>query len=217
MIRHDLLLLAIWDRVDTLSVVTTGSATLGATGSTYTRAAGSFITDGFAPGMETTVSWSVQRRVITRVEALTLTVSEAPTASSETAGRTLSVAKPSRFSHEGVHFDPTQGAPWFEDVLVSGPQRQLTTGTSEATIEFDPVYRLWVHVPENVGSLAAYKYVDALLLLFKSNTSFSLSNGQSVHVRTDAGPFIGPLTHNRPGFMTVRVDINLRQHLLNAA
>jgi hypothetical protein len=216
MIRHDLLLLALWARVDTLSVVTTGSTTLGASGSTYTRASGSFITDGFAPGMET-LDWNSALRVVEKVEALTLTVDSAPTAASQASGRTLAVGPPSRFAHENVHFDPTQGYPWLEDALISGPTRQLTTGTSEATIEWDPIYRLWVHVPENVGSLAALKYVDALLLHLRSNTSVTLTGGATVHVRTDAGPYVGAIVRQRPGFVTALLTVNMRQHLLNAA
>jgi hypothetical protein len=44
--------LALRGRVLTLSVATTGTTSLAATATGYTRAAGSFVTDGFKPGME---------------------------------------------------------------------------------------------------------------------------------------------------------------------
>jgi hypothetical protein len=71
--------LALRDWAKTLVVATTGVLALAATASGYTRTTGSFVDDGFWPGMEITPAGFIANapRVITDVSALVITVSGA--------------------------------------------------------------------------------------------------------------------------------------------
>lgn len=220
MIDHVLLAQALSDRLEDLEVVTTGSITLSASGSTYARSSGSFLTDGFMVGMET-LDWNGTRAVVEVVGALTLTVNASLPTSSAAAGRSLVVGVPEHFAYENIHFDPASlaGAPWFEEEMVSGPGSQTTIGGSGSsrTVEHDPLLNLFVHVAENTGIEAVRKYADAVCALFSPNYAFTLSDGTAVRVRTDTAPYSGPLRRQRPGYVTVRVTIPLRTHLVTAA
>src|SRR6185503_14232379 len=91
--------LALRNRAIGLVVCTTGSTSLSATTTGYHRAAGSFITDGFQPGMETLPSgWSVTgnnaRCVITQVTASDLTIDGGRSVEAAGSGKTIAVGLP---------------------------------------------------------------------------------------------------------------------------
>lgn len=224
MIDHKALRLGIRAQASAIAALAdTGFVALGTTTSAYTRASGSFITDGFEPGMEVTASgWSGGdsgnngTSTVVEVQALTLTVNRALTATTAGGFCNLTVGIPAHAADENVEFDPPTGSPWIEEEFVSGPQRVLTAPASSGTIEYDPLVHLHVHVPENTGPEAVESYADALLQVFRPNTAITLSDGKVVRVRTDAAVYRGPIRRNREGFSTVRVSVPLRMHYVNA-
>lgn len=220
MFDHQAVQLAIRAHARTVSVATTGATSLAVSGSTYTRATGSFVTDGFKPGMELLASGFASATnnglaVVTAVAATVLTVDRTLVDATASAGKTLSVGLPSREAWENLPFDPTPGAPWVREEFVSGPSR-LISASASGTVEFDPLYHLHIYVPDNVGIGAHNKYADALLNLFKPLASIPLTSGDTIRVRTDASSYRGPVRHIRPGFASVRVTFPLRLYTNNA-
>lgn len=202
----------------TLSVCTTGSATLGASASGFTRSAGSFLADGFYPGMEVEASGFASNdgtHVIEEVSATLLSVTGLDV-ESESAGRTISVGLPSQRSWENDDFDPPTGSPWVDEQFIPGPTRQVSSGPN-AHMEARPMYQLTVHALEDKDVGAPRSYGTALLQHFRPTTSIALSNGDFLRVRTDTGPFEGQLIRRRAGFASVPVTFPLRLYTLNTA
>lgn len=210
---------AIRTQLLTMEAATTGSISLEATSDGFVRTTGSFLTDGFEPGMEVAATGFGQAAnnanwVVEQVEALTLHVTGL-TAEDAASGRTLTAGLPSDRAWENVGFEPTPGTPYVEENFLSGPSTQLTNGTDEATVQVDPLYVVNIFAPENLGMEAASRYADAVLEAFKPNTSFNLSNGDALRVRTDTGPSRGQLTQRKPGWATVPVTIAFRLFTTN--
>ena len=125
MIDHKLIKRALRTQLATLEVATTGSTTLGATGTTFTRLAGSFITDGFQPGMEVTGSMEKAANnvaaAIVSVAALSMKVNRTLVTEAAAAGKTLTVGLPSYRAWENEELDPTLGVPYVEEQYLPGP------------------------------------------------------------------------------------------------
>jgi len=220
MIDHQALQLALRTKLATLSVCTTGSISMSVATGKYTRATGSFLTDGFKPGMEITpsgFSGTGNNTVctITEVDALTMSGNRTLTTESAAGGKTILVGQPSGFAVENVPYEPAAGSPFFEEQLPSGPTHQITLGEF-GWIEHDPLYVLQVHVPEGVGIGAPNAYADALIELFAPRTALVLSNGDVARVRTGPGPFRSQIRQFRTGYATVSVTVPLRIHTANS-
>ena len=210
---------AIRTQLLTMEAATTGSISLAATSAGFVRTTGSFITDGFEPGMELAATgfstgsnnddWTIDT-----VLALTLAVSGLTT-DGAASSRTLTVGLPAGRAWENISFDPVTGSPWFEEDYLSGPSSQLTAGTTAATLNVDPLYVAKVYVPENRGVGAVNRYADAILAAFKSNTSLTLTNGDKLDVRLNPGPFRGQMIHDRAGWVVVPVTVPLTLLTLN--
>jgi len=217
MIDHDAMQVALRARLVTLSVVTTGSINLSATGDTYVRPSGSFIDDGFYAGMEITGSGFDEAAnevatVILEVNALTLQVDQTLTTETDGAGKTLTAGLPSQRAWENVKFDPTSGDPYIEEEFIPGPSSQITMGDENVSTikETTPQYRITVKVPFNVGTGALNKYVDSIIALFGHGTPITLSNGDVLRVRADTGPYRGQVLQREPGWASAPVTIPMR-------
>lgn len=211
--------LALRARALTLSVATTGSTTLSATATGYARSSGSFITDGFAIGMEVTgsgFSAAVNNTggVITAVTATALTV-DGPVSEAAASGRTLTVGLPTRRAWENSKFTPTTGFPYVEEQLIPGPTFETSIGPG-STLEMRPLYALQVHVPEDTNVGAPDQYADAIIALFPPRQAMTLTNGDVLRVRGDTGPFRGQLLKRKPGWAVVPVTVPLRLYTLNS-
>lgn len=210
-----------------MTVATTGSTSLAATATGYTRASGSFLTDKFEVGMEVTASGFGTAAnnglgIVTRVEALTLSVSAydlaldsngewtrtARTLVTESAdtGRTLSVGLPTIRVWEGLqHKDTLDGVPWIEEQFVGGPSNRpgaVPHGEAIST----PQYQLALHCVAGLGSGALDRYGDALFALLPPGQAL----GASARVRGDVGPTRSTLTRTHPGFLTLIAAFPLR-------
>lgn len=183
--------LALRARLLTLAVVTTGSTTLEATATGYARAAGSFLDDGFEPGMEVTPSGfaSTTPGTVTAVAALTLTIDGGRTAEAAGAGRTLAVGLPSRMAWENVPLAPVVGQPFGEEEFVPTPGRARTFPADVASMEETGLYVVRVYVPQQVGTNALRRYADALVALFKAGTGLTPATGHTLRVRSDFAPW----------------------------
>lgn len=199
-----------------LVVATTGTMSLAATTTGYTRATGSFLTDGFAPGMEVTPTGFATNtpRVITAVSALAITVSGSLTAEAAAGGRSLTVGLPTSRAWENVAFQPVAGVPWVREEFLPGPTSQETIGPF-GELEATPMYALYVNVPAETG-LTGKRYVDALRVLFAPRTQIALSTGDTLRVRADTGPYAGQLQQSQPGFATQPFTIPLRLRTPNS-
>lgn len=216
MISEVAMQLALRAKALTLSVATTGVMSLSATSTGYARTSGSFITDGFHPGMEVTPAGFATNtpRLVTIVSALALTVSGSVTPEVAAGGRSLAVGLPSSRAWENVAFQPTAGVPWVREEFIPGPTQQITIGPN-GELEATPMYSLYVNVAAESG-LTAKRYVDALRVLFAPRTEITLSNGDTLRVRADTGPYAGQLQQSQPGFAVQPLTIPLRLRTPNA-
>lgn len=218
MVNHEAIQLACRARALTLVVCTTGSMTLAATGSTYTRSTGSFITDGFRLGMEVTPSGftDTTRRVVTNVEALTLTVDSAPTAQVAASGRTLTVGLPQTVILEnGIITPPTNGVPYAVEQYLPGGLERITMGAF-GMIEATPLYLLDFYGVKSAGMSALAKYADKTIEHFAPTTPLVLSTGDTAVVRGQPGPTRSQLAAIHTGQPVMRVTIPLRCRTANS-
>jgi hypothetical protein len=222
-VSHDIMQNAMRTRALTLSVCTTGSISMSTTATTYVRATGSFIADGFAVGMEITPSGfttSTVSVIIGPLTATTITVKGPLAVDAAGAGRTLTVGFPSLRTFENAALNtsdglPVTGQPYAEENYLPGPSGQVTIG-SNGQIEVTPMYSLKINVPIKTGISADGRYADALLDLFTPRTAITLSNGDILRVRTDVGPFRGQRLLASPGFSVIPITIPFRLRTANS-
>jgi uncharacterized protein DUF4128 len=177
-------------RAMTLSVATTGAATLSATATGYARTTGSFIADGIMVGMEVVPGGFTQTDpgFVTEVSALALRISGGRAVQAAGAGRTLSVGLPPHRAWENETFKPIDGRWHVEEDSIPGDTRVLAFGTG-APMDEDPQYRLKLFSPAGWGSEAITRVADALLALYAPRTVFTLAGGDALRVRDNPAPF----------------------------
>lgn len=209
MIDSKLAVLALRNRAIGTTVATTGSATLTATSTGYTRAAGSFVTDGFEVGMEVTPTGFTQttRGIISEVSALTMLIRGGRTAQASGAGRTLSVSLPETCAWEGVDTEPVAGKPYLEEAWVPATSRIVTFPANGGLVEETGLYVLRWYGLAGVGHEALRACVEAVMARFTPGTSFTLSDGSKVHVRTDTGPSAGQIQRVDGGWLVLTLTV----------
>lgn len=216
-ISYQQMQLALRSKLLELEVCTTGSVSLTATATGYSRSAGSFIANGFVPGMEVygigfSSSANNAAKTITSVTTTTLVCSG--TVTETVASRTLKVVLPTGRSWENVEFTPTAGEPYVVESFIPGGTNQFTIGPT-GWMEAQVLYQVQIHVPAKYGVSAANLYVDAVCALFSPRTALTLSGGDTLRVRADTGPYRGQLLSRDPGWATVPVTIPLRLYTQN--
>lgn len=224
MIDFLLLRKAIRARLLTLSVLTTGSTSFAATAAGYTRTAGSFITDGLAPGMELDVAGFTKaanngKAVVIGVEAGTLHILDGRTAEASVSGRTISVALPSRRFWEGMNNSPETGYPYVEEDFQPGAPPLLRGMAIGGLVETLPMYVLRFYgVNEGEEGVAAIEtYAHKILQLFPAGYGLPLSDGTIAHVRTDTMPGRTKVTPDGAGFSVCTLSLPFRTQSLNPA
>lgn len=209
MVDHTLLLLALRAPARAAVVCTTGATTLAATSTGYSRAAGSFIADGFKPGMEVTPASFTQTDpgVITDVQALTITIAGGRTVQSAGSGRTLSVsALPALMAWDNVALEPIAGRPYAEEELVPTGGELMTT-RSQGTVIHNGLYLLRLYGLAGMGPEAIAAAADALLLAFAPAAGWTLSNGDSLRINGDTVPYRSAIQADTPGWAVATVTI----------
>ena len=206
--------LALRSRLLTLSACTTGTTTLAATTTGYTRASGSFVADGFRAGMEVTPSGFSANpvSVITSVSALAITVADTRAVESASASRTLTVVLPTGQAWEDVKFQPVARKPFVIEQYLPGPAELITLQPS-GSVEYLPQYVVQVVTPQFTGGSAAYAYADAILRHFPVGLVLTASDGAEVRVRGQPAPFASQMLPYTDGNMVITVSIPARVHL----
>ena len=226
MIDHYSIQKALRVKLQTLSVCTTGSVTLSVTATGYARTTGSFLTDGFVPGLEVSgtgfgAAGNNTAKTITSVSALTLTCPGCAVESATTA--TLACGLPSIRAWEnaepmdadGDPQEPVAGRPWVEEQYIPGPMQKTTLGAL-GQLEVLPIYAPKIYVPAGLGVGAARKYADALLTLFAPSTALTVAN-HTVVVGNVPAPYSGQLLQASPGWAVIPVTIPLRVRTASSA
>jgi hypothetical protein len=220
--NHATLRLALRARATAVTVCTTGSATLTATTAGYTRTSGSFLTDGFKPGMEVIPTGFTQTAVgvVSSVAALTLTISGGRTAESAGAGRSLRVALPQLVGWDNVPVTPVAGRPFLEEELVPASASLLTL-TSRGQVDRDGLYVLRWYGLAGMGPEAIDACTDAVLAAYAPGTGETLSSGETLRIRTTPAPWRSGIVPNptseTAGFAVCTLTIPYRVSSLNPA
>lgn len=211
MIDHGAVLLACRAHARTLEVCTTGTMTLAATTTGFTRASGSFLTDGFRAGMEVTPTGftTSTRGVITAVTALSMTVTGTRTADSASGSRSLAVALPASQAWLNVPHEPTAQVPWVEEQYLPGSAEQWTV-TTTGQLEVLPQYALTFYLPTGTDASAAYAYADATIDHFAPGLPLTLADGTDLRVRARPAPYPSPLQIVDGAWAALTVTVPLR-------
>ena len=235
MIDHTAATLAFRNRALGVSVCTTGATTLSATTTGYARTAGSFLTDGFAKGMEVTASGFTTaanngQGVITDLTATAMmvsayTIANTPTgytnsartlaAESAAAGRTITCTLPACRAWENIDFTPFGSVPFVEEDYVPATNTLITLPADTGQIEETGLYILKWYGLATYGVTAIRKSVDAVKALFAPGTSLTAGTN-TVRVRTDAGPYAGQLLPQGNGWSVVVLTVPWRTRTTNA-
>lgn len=197
MLDHVATQLGLRNRLLTLASPTTGTTSLAATATGYTRAAGSFVTDGFKPGMEVLAAGFVTSanngyKVVTAVTASVLTVTSSTTMSTEAAGGNESIVcgVPEGRAWENVSFTPTAGRPYIEEDYVPSAHSLISFPASNGVAEERGLYVIKYYGLTNYGLGASRKWCDAVLARFAPGTTIA-AGSDVVKVRTDTAPWAG--------------------------
>ena len=205
--------LAFRTRAATLVVSTTGSATLGATAAGYTRAAGSFVTDGFLVGMEVVPTGFTQTApgVVSAVTATLLTIDGGRTVQTAGAARSLTVGLPSLHAWENDSpLTRYVTRPFLEEDFVPGGSSNTTWPARIGLFDQDglAIYK-WYGV-QNVGVDAISASVTALMRLFTPGTYLALADGSSIQVRGDVAVKRSQIMNTGDGWAVCIVTIPWR-------
>lgn len=196
-------------------IATTGTTTLEATATGYQRAAGSFLTDGFAPGMEATPVGFPQTSVgvITAVTALTMSIKGGRTVAASTGARALTAYLPRLRGYENVAITPVADEPYVTEEYLPGGANLETLGAN-AEMEVRPSYILTLFAPQNTGIGALRRSLDALRERFAPKTAIPVGT-DTLRVRGDVGPSATAIRQLDSGWAFAQLTIPLRCRTLN--
>jgi hypothetical protein len=191
--------LALRNHALTVTVATTGTTSLAATATGYTRAAGSFVADGFKVGMEVLAAGFATAgnngyKVVTAVTAGTLTVTSATTMATEAAGGNESIVCgfPEGRAWENTDFTPTSGRVYVEEDFIPATTEHFAGSYTNGVTRETGLYVLKWYGLSGSGIGAIRACTDALKDLFTPGTALT-AGSHAVKVRGDVGPWVGEL------------------------
>lgn len=205
---------ALHSRAATLSVASTGSATLAATTTGYTRASGSFVTDGFLPGMQVAPTGFTQTAVgvIDAVTALALTIAGGRTVQVAGSGRSLAVGLPSLVIpfDDDKTYKPAIDQPYLvEQFLPGDAPRNITIPASPGLLEETWLARWSWYFLKGYGRAHRNATIVAFKKRFVPGGAFTLSDGNILLIRGDRA-----VQHSQPlmidGWSVVTITVPLR-------
>jgi hypothetical protein len=207
-------LLAFRNRLLGVTIATTGSVTLGATANAYTRTTGSFITDGFQPGLEitpTAFGANVPAVVVSRT-ATVLTTDSSHAIEVATAGRTLSALLPVGKLLENVPFiggsdgAPLQGKPWIQEQFTAATNHRKTFSSNGGHADATGLYLVTYYGLAGKGPEGIMAVTDAILARFATGTT--LTDGtNAIQVSGKPGPWADAIIPQTDGFARCVVTI----------
>jgi hypothetical protein len=185
MLDHTAAQLALRARAIATVVATTGSTTLSATTTGYTRAAGSFLTDGFRAGMEVTPSGFGANvvDVITDVSALSITTKTAHAAEVGVTG-SLTAYLPGLRAYENERFTKDPKRPYLEEEFVPATAGMITMPAATGDLEETGLYVIRLYGLSAYGIVGLRSMIDALRARFSPGTTITAGSA-SLRVRTD--------------------------------
>jgi len=201
--------IALRARALTLSVATTGSATLVATATGYTRASGSFVTDGFVAGMEILPAGFTTNtpRVIQSVAAGTLVVRGSVTPESSGASRSLTCGLPSLRGWDNQRVTLIADRWAVEEEFIQQPGRLRTFPAASGQMELRGLYILRVYVVQGPGLAAGRRWADALLELFLPESTLAVTGGDTVRIRGELTPSVSGYVPAQAGWSAFTVSV----------
>jgi hypothetical protein len=222
MLDHTLAQVALWNRALSVVVCTTGSTSLSATSLGFARGSGSFITDGFAAGMEVTGSGfsaaNNSAKIIEGVTAGFLTIKGGCAVQSATAGRTLTVGLPAKRARDNIQLldadAPLPGSVYIDEQYVTTPKRKRTTASDGGMLEITGIYVLTIFGIANTGSLAIRRLATALEALYTPGT-FVIAGSDTVTMRGDPGAEADQIVPQENGFARCVIRIPWRCYTRN--
>ena len=216
MINSEAAHIALRQRAMTVVVATTGAVTLSATLSGYARTIGSFLTDGFAIGMEIQPVGFASNPVdvITGITALTLTVATPRTVEAVAAARSIAVGLPALKAFENQTLTPIPGRPYLEEEYAPSTNRLLSFPAKGGTTEETGLYLLKWYGLANTGVSAVRRAIDALKALFAPGTAIVVGTS-TVYVRSDVGPYSSQLIPQGNGFAVAVLTVPWRVRTQN--
>ncbi len=206
MIDEVLALTTMRSRWLSMTILTTGAQSLSATATGFARTAGSFLTDGFAIGMEVTSSDFANaanngKGIITAVSALSMTVTKkqlgsaggVPTVVAGTAnvvevagaGKSIAALVPMLREFDNTAVQRVAGVPLIEDRFVSAGNH-LATYAAEGQAEDSGLYIVTWFGLAGQGTAAILRGTGALLQRFAPGTPMAMSDGNVIRVRGES-------------------------------
>jgi hypothetical protein len=193
-----------------LQFVGTGVTSLGTTGTAFTRTEGSFVTDGFVPGMEVVPQGftNTQPKLVRSVSATSLSVVGSMTSEGVGGGRSLTVGAPTLRARENEDFTP-QSLRWhLEEDYIPGPVRKVNA-TMQLVLHYNPLFVLRLSGLANFGVDALYVVADGILEGFRPGLAFEMQDGSPLRVGTDPSPSRGQVFPMEAGRADIVIEIPL--------
>jgi hypothetical protein len=214
MLNRTATLLAFRNRLLGVTIATTGSATLAATGTGYSRTAGSFITDGFQPGLEITPAGfgANAAAVIVSRTATLLTTDSSHAVEAATAGRTLAALLPVGKLLENVPFiggsggAPIQGKPWMQEQFTAATNVRKTFSSNGGHADATGLYLVTYYGLAGKGPEGIMAVTDAILARFATGTTIT-DGTNAIQVSGDPGPWADAIIPQTDGFARCVVTI----------
>lgn len=199
--------LALRNRALAFAGPATGTMALAATADGYSRATGSFVTDGFQVGMEITPAGFATNTVdtIKSVTATNLYTVKARAVEVSAGSRSISVGLPALRAWEGDVFTPTIGRQYIDEDF-SQDTSVLLGARDGGQVQEQGLYVLKWYGLTGYGMAGLRKSVDTLKLLFAPGTSLT-AGSNVVRVRTDIAPNTGGLVHLASGYSVLVLTV----------
>lgn len=202
---------ALRSRALALVVATTGTMSLSSTAVGYVRASGSFVTDGFAAGMEITpVGFPTNNLVVISIVAPLLITTATPLTVVAAAGaRSLSDKLPALEEWENTD-TPRSTAPATRPKISEQwvPATSNSTGAPSriATVTDTGFYVLTWFGLANKGKLAVRREIQALKALYPPGLKIAVGDAD-LRITGNPGPFAGQLIPLANGYVmsTLRI------------
>jgi hypothetical protein len=217
MINHVDLHLALRTRLLDVVVCTTGSATIAATPSGFSRTSGSFLTDGFRVGMEIQPFGftTAEPAVVSAVTATMLTVTGTRVPQGAASGRRVDAVLPSRRAWENMEFRPEPGWPYLEEDFVPGTSELRSASANGGLLEDTGLYVLRCVGLQGTGSLAIRAMVAAMQARYAPGLALLVAAG-AAYVRGDVAPTSSAIRRLDGGWAVCTLTVPWRAYARNA-
>lgn len=233
MIKGRLALVALGNRLLSTVVASHNAVNIAASATAYTRASGSWITDGYLVGMEIVASGFTNtgnngQGVISELSATVMTIGRAYNVSTSYAvtdrtmvtegsasGRTISATIPAMRRWDNTKLTPVAGIPYIEEEFVPATNRNRTVPAATAFNEDTGVYFVkWFGLSDTGESIRVC--ADAVLAEFAPGTPLTLSDGTTLRIPVDLGPKAGQVTRVDGGWSYSQIELPYIGESINA-